>query len=100
VCGTESATPNEKHAVGRNGGRRVVRDLPDVVGLGTLTEKDEAMKTVEWVAVVTVLGVGIGSQLLQHDHDAVTGHDHGSAMNMEMAGDNHAMVTLAVTGMT
>ncbi len=58
------------------------------------------MKTIEWVAVVAVLGVGVGSQLLRHDHDAMSGHDHGPAMSMEMAGENHSTVTLAVTGMT
>jgi hypothetical protein len=58
------------------------------------------MKTVEWVAVVAVIGVGVGSQLLRHDHDAMKGHDHGTAMNVGMAGENHATITLAVTGMT
>jgi hypothetical protein len=58
------------------------------------------MKTVEWVAVVAVIGVGVGSQLLRHDHDAMAGHDDGSAMSMEMAAEAYASVTLLVTGMT
>lgn len=65
------------------------------------------MKTVEWVAVVAVLGIGIGSQLLRHDHSAMSGHDHASAMgehgaatSMAMENDTHTTVTLAVTGMT
>ena len=58
------------------------------------------MKKVEWVAVVAVIGVGVGSQLLQHDHDAMKGHDHGREVNVGMTDENHATVTLAVTGMT
>ena len=71
-----------------------------MVGLDTLSDREYTMKTVEWVAVVAVIGVGVGSQLLRHDHDAMPGHDHGMAMNMELAGENHTAVTLAVTGMT
>jgi hypothetical protein len=58
------------------------------------------MKTVEWVAVVAILGFGVGSQLLRHDHDAMPGHDHGSAMNEDIPSEGHATVTLTVTGMT
>ena len=58
------------------------------------------MKTVEWVAVAAVLGVGVGSQLLRHDQNPMTEHDQGSAMSTETEGENHATVTLAVIGMT
>jgi hypothetical protein len=98
--GTYSATQNEDDTVDRNRRGYAIRDVPNVVRLGSLSEKEAPMKTIEWAAVVAVIGVGVGSQLLRHDHDAMTGHDHGSAMNMEMAGENQATVTLAITGMT
>jgi hypothetical protein len=59
------------------------------------------MKKLEWVAVVAALGVGLGSEVLRHDHESSSGHKHDSSVHMESAeGVDQGSVVLAVRGMT
>jgi hypothetical protein len=59
------------------------------------------MKKLEWLAVAAALGVGLGSEVLRHDHESSAGHGHDSSVHMEpAAGVDQGRVVLAVRGMT
>ncbi len=59
------------------------------------------MKKLEWLAVAAALGVGLGSEVLRHDHESSAGHGHDSSVQMESAeGVDEGSVVLAVRGMT
>lgn len=57
------------------------------------------MKKLEWAAFAGVVGVVVLTQIPQHDHESMPGHDHAEAA-AHAAAPGMSTVTLAVSGMT
>ena len=58
------------------------------------------MTRLQWAGVVGALGLGVLSQIPNHDHETVSGHKHEGTMASMSVDSGPATVTLSVSGMT
>ncbi len=59
------------------------------------------MKKLEWLAVAAALGVGLGSEVLRHDHEPSPRHAHDPSVYIDTAEETgQRSVVLAISGMT
>ena len=58
------------------------------------------MTKLQWAGVVGALGLGVLSQIPNHDHETVSGHEHENALASIAVDSGSATVTLSVSGMT